>query len=161
MSRRFGERSYITHFVRECVHGYAKGPGQAKISELELSFPIDKQVLWFQIAVQDSILVAEGRAHEKLVHEAPNRVWIEGAAVTVCIHVLFEVPFTVLEDKYEFCFGVDDIVEANDVDVLELLHERYLANRGRRSSLFSIKVYLLESDNFICCPGAALGRAGS
>jgi hypothetical protein len=38
--------NHITRLVRECVHGYTEGPGQAKISKFELSFPIDEQVLW-------------------------------------------------------------------------------------------------------------------
>jgi hypothetical protein len=110
--------------------------------------------------MQHSVLVTEGRAHEKLVHETPNCVGVEGTAFTVCIHVLFKVPFTVLENEYEFCFCVDDIVKAHDVDVLELFHERDLANRRRWGPLFGVEVYLLESDNFICCPGTTLDKTG-
>ena len=152
MSRSFCREDYVTHFIRERVHRHAEGSRQAEITKFKFSLSIDEQVLRFQIAVQDSVLVAEGRAHEKLVHEATNCVGIEGTTVTVCIHVFFEVPFTVLENQHEFCFRVDDIVKAHDVDVLELFHKRDLANRGGRGSLFSVKVYLLESDDFICCP---------
>lgn len=152
-----GHRDDIAYFVGECVYGNTKGPGQAEISEFELTFPIDEKVLRFQIAMQHSVLVAKGCAHEKLVHEAPHGIRIEGTAVAMRIHVLLEVSLTVLEDKDELRFCVDDIVKAHDVDVLELLHQGDLPNRSRWGSFFSIKVNLFERDDFICCSGTALG----
>lgn len=66
------------------------------------------------------------------------------------IHVLLQIPLTVLEDKYQFCFGVDDIVEAHDVDVLELFHERDLTDGGRWGAFLGIEVYLFERHNLVC-----------
>ncbi len=152
-------RNYNTYFVGECVYRNTKGPGQAKISKFELPFPIDEKVLRFQISMQHSILMAKGCAHEKLVHEAPNGIRIEGTAVTMRVHVLFEVSFTVLEDKDELCLGMDDVVKPHDVDVFKLLHEGDLANRSRWGPFFSIKVNLFECNDFICCSGTALDGA--
>ena len=149
----------VTYFVGECVYRNTKGSSQAEISKFELPLPIDEKILRFQITMQHSILVAKGCAHEKLVHKTPDGIRIEGPAVTMRIHVLFEVPFTVLEDKDEFRFCVDDIVEAYDVDVFELLHEGDLANRSRWRPFFSIKVDLFERDDFICCSRTTLGGA--
>ena len=109
--------------------------------------------------MQHSILVAKCCAHEKLVHEAPDRIRIEGTTIAMRIHIFLEVPFTVLEDKDELRFRVDDVVQTHNVDVLELLHERDLANRSRWCTLFSIEVDLFERHNFICCSGSALGKA--
>lgn len=103
--------------------------------------------------------MAKGCAHEKLVHEAPDRIRFEGTAVAMRVHVFLEVPFTVLEDKDELCFRVDDVVQTHNVDVLELLHERDLANRSRWCTLFGIKVDLFKCHNFICRSGPALGKA--
>src|SRR6266849_3182865 len=109
--------------------------------------------------MQHSILMAKGCAHEELEHEAPDCSRIEGTAVAMGVHVFLQVPFTVLEDKDELCFRVDDVVQTHNVDVLELLHEGDLANRSRWCPLFSIEVYLFECHDFICCSGTALGRA--
>jgi hypothetical protein len=109
--------------------------------------------------MQHSVLMAKGCAHEELVHEAPDCIRIKGTAVAMGIHVFLEVSFTVLEDKDELRFRVDDVVQTHDVDVLELLHEGDLANRSRWRSLFSVEVNLFECHDFICCSGPALGRA--
>jgi hypothetical protein len=112
--------------------------------------------LRFQVAVKYSILVAEGCTHEELVHEAPNGVGVEGTTITVGVHILLEIALAVLEDENEFGFRVDDIIKTDNVDVLELLHEGDLANCSGRGALLSIKVYFLQSNNLICCPGTAL-----
>ena len=80
--------------------------------------------------MQHSILMAKGCAHDELEHEAPDCIRFECTAVAMRIHVFLEVPFTVLEDKDELCFRMDDVVQTHDVDVLELLHEGDLANRS-------------------------------
>ena len=42
MSQDFRRRDYATHFVGESVNGYTKSSGEAKVSKLEFSFPIDE-----------------------------------------------------------------------------------------------------------------------
>lgn len=51
-----------------CVHpdGNAKCPSKAKVSYLDNALIIDKQVLWFQIPMQHTPLVAEQDALEQL-----------------------------------------------------------------------------------------------
>jgi len=100
--------------------------------------------------------VAEGRAPKKLVHEAPDGVGLEGTTIAMCVHILFEIALAVFEDKDKLGFRVDDIIKTDDVDVLELLHEGYLADRSRWGTFLSVKVYFLQSDDFICCSGTAL-----
>ena len=56
-------------FIGECIDGDAKGTGKAKVGELELAFVVDQKVLRFEVAVEDAIVMAEGDALEKLVHE--------------------------------------------------------------------------------------------
>jgi hypothetical protein len=75
------------------------------------------------------IFMTERGAFQKLVHETANGHWIEGASVAVLVHVLFQILFAILKDKDQFRLGMDNVVEANDVNVLELLHERDLTNR--------------------------------
>lgn len=99
--------------------------------------------------MQDTVLVAEGSASQELKHEAADGHRVECATVAVYIHVLLEITFAVLEDEDELCFGVNDIVEADDVDVLELLHERDLADGGRRGPLLGIKVYFFEGNDLV------------
>lgn len=60
-------------FVGEGVDGYAKGARKTEIRELELAFDVDEQILGLQVAVQDSVRVAEIDAQEELVHEGLDR----------------------------------------------------------------------------------------
>lgn len=54
-------RSY-THLVGECVYWHTECSGETKITELELPFPVDQQVLWLEVTVKNPVLVAEGSA---------------------------------------------------------------------------------------------------
>lgn len=80
--------------------------------------------------MQHSILVAEASSLEQLIHETPDDVGIESTAISVGVHVLLQVLIAEFEDEDEFALGVDDVVEADDVFVLELLHERDFADGG-------------------------------
>ena len=95
--------------------------------------------------------MAEGGPSKKLIHEAAYSGWIECATIAMRIHVLFEIAFTVLEYEYELCFCMNNVVQPDDVDVLELLHERDLADRSGWCAFFSIEMYLLQSHDLVCC----------
>ena len=64
--------------------------------------------------------------------------------------------FAVLEYEDELGLGVDDIVEADNVDVLEFFHERYLADRGRRGAFFGVEVNFFQRHYLICGPRPSL-----
>ena len=119
-----------TCLVGEGVNRNTECASKAEIAQLQLAFPVDEKVLRFEVSVQNSVLVTERSTLEKLVHETPNGDRIEGATLAVDIHVLLEVAFAILKDEDEFGLGVDDVVEADDVDVLELLHKGNLADSG-------------------------------
>lgn len=57
------------HFVREGIDGNTEGSREAEVCEFELAFGVDEEVLGFEVAVQDAVVVAEGDAVEELVHE--------------------------------------------------------------------------------------------
>ena len=57
------------NFIGEGVDGDAEGAGEAKVGEFELAFIVNQEVLRFEVAVKDPIVVAEGDALEELVHE--------------------------------------------------------------------------------------------
>ena len=104
----------------------------------------------FEVSVQNPVFVTERSTLEKLVHETPNGDGIEGATLAVDIHVFLEVAFTVLKYEDELCLGVDDVVEADDIDMLELFHEGDLTDGGRWGAFFCIEMNLLEGDDFVC-----------
>ena len=99
-----------TDLVRECVDRNTERPSKTKVPQFELPFPVDEKVLRLEVAVQYPVLVAECCTLEELVHETPNRDGIESATLAMDIHVLFEIAFTVLEDKDEFCLGMYHVV---------------------------------------------------
>ena len=119
-----------TCLVGEGVNRNTECASKAEIAQLQLAFPVDEKVLRFEVSVQNPVLVTERSALEKLVHKTPNGDGIEGATLAVDIHVLLEVAFTVLKYEDELCLGVDDVVEADDIDMLELFHEGDLTDGG-------------------------------
>ena len=106
--------------------------------------------------MQDPILMAERSAFEKLVHETPDSDGIERATVAVDVHIFLQVALTVLKDENELDLRVDNIVEANDVDVLELLHKRDLADGGGWCAFLRIEMDLLKRDDLVCRPRSTL-----
>lgn len=99
-----------TCLVRESVDRDTKCPCQTEITQFQLPFPIDQQILRLQIAVEDPVFMAEGGALEQLVHKAANGGGIKSATIAMSIHILLEISFTVFEDQDEFCFGVYHVV---------------------------------------------------
>ncbi len=106
--------------------------------------------------MKHSILVAERSALEQLIHEAAYGQGFESAPLAMRVHISLEILLAVLEyeDKLRLC--VDDVVEAYDVRVLELFHERYLADGSRGRSFLCIEVDLLQSDDLIGASGSTL-----
>ena len=88
--------------------------------------------------MQYPVLVAESGTLEELVHETPHGDGVKRATIAMNIHVLFEVAFAVFEDEDELGLGMDDVVQPDDVDMFEFLHEGDLTDGGRGSTFLSI-----------------------
>lgn len=64
--------------MREVLDRNSEGTGQTKISELEDILPIDEQVLWLQVSVEDLMLVALGCSVQELVQERlKEKQWLK------------------------------------------------------------------------------------
>lgn len=94
--------------------------------------------------MKDAVLVTEVDALEELVHEGLDGGRLEGAAITMSVHVPLQIAVHVLKDEHEFVLGVDNIVQSYNILVLELLHQRNLSDGGRGCSLFGVEVDFLE-----------------
>ena len=57
------------HFVTVRLGGHRLGARQTKVGQLQFAQLVDEQVLWFQVAVQDPVLVAVGQAAQQLKQE--------------------------------------------------------------------------------------------
>jgi hypothetical protein len=53
--REQGRHINDTNFVSVCPHGYAKGPGQAKIGQFQIVAFVDEQILRLQITMEDAV----------------------------------------------------------------------------------------------------------
>jgi hypothetical protein len=142
----------MTHLVRECVDGNTESPRQTEVTQFELAFAVDEEVLRLEITMKDLIFVAKRGAFQKLIHEGADGLGIERPALAILVHVFLQVHFAVLKDENELGFGVDDIMQADDVNVLELLHERDFADGGGWSAFLGIEMDFLERHNFVGRP---------
>lgn len=147
-----------TNLVRESVHRNTERSRQAKIAQFELTLPIDEQVLRFQIAVQHSVRMAVRCALEKLIHERANSVGMQCTTFPTCVHVFLEILVAKFEYEHELGLGVDDVVKSQDVDVLQLLQERDLPDRGTGGAFLSIEMDFFQRDDFVCYSRATLSR---
>jgi len=77
----------------------AKSAGKTKISQLDCaSGRVDQQVLWFQISVENAMLVQVDECLQDLVQEALCFVWVEWVIATLS-HEFLQIKFKVLEDQ--------------------------------------------------------------
>ncbi len=132
------------HFVGEGVDGNTECAGQTEVCKLQLAASVDEEILRLQVAVQDAVVVAEGDATEELVHEGLDRDVVQLAAIAARIHVFLQVLVHVLEYEHELVFGMDDIVQGDNVLMLELLHQRDLPYGSRWGAFLRVKVDLLQ-----------------
>lgn len=93
--------------------------------------------------------MAKRCALEELVHETSHGHRVKRSAIAVLVHILLEILITILEDKDKLCLRVYNIVEADDVDMLEFLHEGNLTDGGGGCPFLCVKMYLLERDDLI------------
>lgn len=149
--------------VGEGVDGNAKGSSETEIGEFELPLVVDEEILGFEVAVQDAVLMAKCDTLEELVHEGFDRHVIELTALTARVHEFLEIFVHVLKDEHELVLSVDDVVEGDDVFMLELFHERDFANGGGRCAFFAVEVDFFEGDEFAGLAVAAFehGRIGA
>ena len=150
-------------FVGESIDWDAERSRETEVGEFELALVVDEEVLGFEVAVQDPVFVAEGDSLEELVHEGFDGDIIELTALAAGIHEFLKVFVHVFEDEHEFVFGVDDVVEGDDVFVLEFFHEGDFADGGGGGAFFAVEVDFFEGDEFTGLAVAAFedGRVGS
>lgn len=98
------------HLVGKGVDRNPKGAREPEIREFELALVVDEQVLGFQVAVQYSVVMAEGDSLQKLVHERFDGDVVQLTATAARIHVLLQVLVHVFEDQHELILRVDDIM---------------------------------------------------
>src|SRR6266550_1538733 len=100
--------------------------------------------------MQHLVLVAVCSSFEELIHKAPDCIGFQSAAIPVLVHVLLQILFAEFKNEDELCFGMNNIMQSDDIDMLEFFHQRDFSNGGGRSAFFCIKMYFLQSHNFIC-----------
>ncbi len=74
-------------FIGEGVNWDAECTSKTEVCEFEDAFVVYEEVLGLEIAVEDSVCVAEVDAFEELVHKGFNSNWVERPAVALCVHV--------------------------------------------------------------------------
>jgi hypothetical protein len=88
--------------------------------------------------------MAELDALEKLVHEGFDGDGVECSSVTLGVHIFLQILIHVFEDEHELVLRVDDIVKADDILMLELLHQRDLTNGRGRRAFFRVEMDLFQ-----------------
>ena len=98
-------------FVSISLNGKTESAGESKISKLDvLSSGVNKQVLWLQVTMEDSVLVQVDERLKDLVQEALSLLLGEGL-ITESLHIFLEIELQVLEHEVELVLRVDDLFE--------------------------------------------------
>lgn len=140
--------------VRERVYWDAEGASETEVCKFELTSSIDQQILGLEISMEHTILVAEVDSSEQLLHEGFDGHGVELATVAARVHVFLQIFVHVFKHEHEFVFGVDYVVEGDDVFVLEFLHQADFADGCTRGPFFAVEVNFFESDKFAGLPVA-------
>lgn len=72
--------------------------------------------------MQNPILVTELDSLQDLVHEGFDSDIVQLASTSSGIHVFLQVFIHVFKYQHEFVFGVDDIIEGDNVFMFEFFH---------------------------------------
>ena len=90
------------------LNGQAEGPGETKVRKLDvLSLGVDEQILWFEVPVENPMLVQVDERLQDLIQEQ-LRLFLRQWLIALLLHVLFQIEFEVLEDKIELVLAVDN-----------------------------------------------------
>ena len=95
---------------------------QTEICEFQLAFLVDQKVLGLEISMENPVLVAERNAPQQLVHERFDGKVVELAVIASRIHVSLQVLVHEFENEHQLVFGMDHVVEGEDVLMFELFH---------------------------------------
>ncbi len=94
--------------------------------------------------MQDAVFVAELDSLQNLVHEGFDGDIVELTTATSRIHVFLQILIHIFEYEHQFIFGVDDVVQRDDVIMFEFLHQGNLADGGAWGAFFRVEMDLFE-----------------
>ncbi|KAF2804243.1 uncharacterized protein BDZ99DRAFT_502686 [Mytilinidion resinicola] len=115
-------------------------------------------VLMLQIVVEDTVVVVEGNALQRLEHERLNRGWIKFATITSGVHVLLQILVHVLEDEHHLILGVREIhptlspVASAKVPAQNCHFGGQMVFSQRTTPWFSGKSFSFKRFGIGCCP---------
>jgi hypothetical protein len=151
------------------AQGHAKGAREAKVGQLQVALAVDEQVLRLQVAVQHAVAVAVAHTEHQLQHElahnlgahahaldrlaGPDGVGLAAAAGLdrLGLDELLQVQVQELEDEVQLvAVGVDDVQQADNVDVVHLLQKGDFADGGAgHAFVLGLETDLLEGDRLV------------
>lgn len=150
-----------------CAERDTKGSRKTKIGQLQVTLPVNEQVLGLQIPVQDAVAVTVADTLNQLCHELfyhsvaqtqvchhrPIRESLATATLAdrQSLHVFLEIEVEEFHDKVEFvAVDMDKVQQLDNVGILHLLEKRDLADGGTGNALIlGLETNLLQGHNSI------------
>lgn len=143
-----------------------KGTSKTKISQLQVTIAINKQILGLQVTVQNTVTVAVTDTLNQLSHKLLNHSVAQAeihhgaigqslAASTLAhgksLHVFLQIEIQEFKDQVQLvAIGVDDVVQLDNVGVAHFLEERDFTDGGTGNTLiFGFETDLLESNDTV------------
>ena len=88
-------------------------------------------------------------ALQELVGKTFDNQRIQAFFFAEIVHKLFQIVIEILKNEDKFFIGVDNLTQRDDVDVVELLQDRDLADGGRGNALLlRLQPNFLEGEDF-------------
>lgn len=126
--------------MRVCPQRHSKRPRKPKISQLQVSFSIDEQILRLQISMDNPMAMTVSGALDQLRHEFFDHVLAESetlhvdsgafwkcfASTTIthwkCFHVFLQIQVQKLEDEVQLvAIGMDNVKQPHNIGIIHFL----------------------------------------
>lgn len=124
-------------------HGFCSG--QTEIGKFQHTVIVEKQILGFEVSVQNFLAMTKVEPSQQLKKEQFDIDTIQ--SIDILLQILAQIHFHVFENKSELMMLIEDVVEGDNVGVTEIPEKGCLTDRREWKTLLELEFDLFEGDD--------------
>ena len=101
----------------------SESPRQSKICQLDGTIFVDQKILWFQIPMQYTTLMAKEHCLDNLIGVALDQIWIHHLLLRNGVQIFLQVHSQKLKDQIQSTLLHDNILEPNNVGMVQFFQK--------------------------------------